>query len=128
MIEISGKVIHGDSYGKVLGFPTANLDRRDFVRRRLKVKLGIWAGEAKLQPTNHKLKTYKAGIVIGPLDNNRLPKIEAHLLGFKGNLYGKKITITLKKYLRPFKKFKNEDELKHQITKDLKIIRNSIYE
>jgi riboflavin kinase/FMN adenylyltransferase len=148
-ISLLGKVIHGDHYGKKLGFPTANLDRRDYVRRHVRIRLGIWAGYAfvpsrptmsaaeeewrdllKIDPWASTRKrvsardgiTYKAGIVIGPLDKRRLPKIEAHLIGFKGNLYGKKITISLKKYIRPFKKFRNEQELKKQIQSDLKKI------
>lgn len=118
MIEIRGKVIHGDHFGKKLGFPTANLDRRDYIKRRLKIKFGVYAGWVEVA-----LKNYKAGIVIGPTDNNHLPKIEACLIGFKGNLYGKKIIISLQKYLRPFKKFKNEEELKKQIRTDIEKVK-----
>ncbi len=134
MLEIIGKVIHGEGYGQKLGFPTANLDRRDFSRRRLKVKLGVWAGVAKIEsniPSPHPLpqgrgenvKIYKAGIVIGPMDKYYLPKIEAHLIGFKGNLYGKYLNIYLYRYIRPFKKFKNEEALKQQIKLDIQRVR-----
>lgn len=119
MIEISGKVIHGDGYGRVLGFPTANIDRRSYSRRKLKIRTGVWAGWVKVSSI-----TYKAGITIGPLDKNRLPKIEAHLLGFKGSLYGKKITLSLQRFLRGWIYFKNEDALKKQIAKDIKKIKN----
>jgi len=121
MTEITGKVTHGQHYGRELGFPTANLDRREYVRKKLKIKFGIYSGIAILQSE----KKYRAGIVMGPLDKSGLPKIEAYLLNFKGNLYGKKITITLKKYLRPFIKFKNTDDLKKQIQKDIKRIKQS---
>ena len=133
-INITGKVIKGDGYGKTLGFPTANLDRREYKRKKLKIKQGVWAGQVELRVSarggsasggkSRKLKVFRAGIVLGPLDSKRLPKIEAHLVGFKGNLYGKKITITLKKYLRPFKKFRNKTELQQQIKADInKIIK-----
>lgn len=124
--KISGKVIYGQGYGKALGFPTANLERREYVRRKMKIRMGVWAGYAiyNLQAKTYKLK---AGIVIGPLDKYRLPKIEAHLIGFRGDLYGKKLTVTLQKYLRPFKKFKTENELKSQINKDIKNIRTIKY-
>lgn len=118
-IIISGKVIKGDGFGRKLGYPTANLDKREYIRRKIKIKFGVWAGTAELKVKSGKLKVYKAAIVIGPPDKHQLPKIEAHLLNFKGNLYGKKVTITLQKYLRPFKKFKNMEELKSQIKKDL---------
>lgn len=122
-IKISGKVVSGQGYGRKLGFPTANLDRRDYKRRKLKIKLGIYAGFAayQLKAISYKLK---AAIVIGPIDKTNLPKIEAHLLGFKGNLYGRKITLDLLKYVRAFKQFKTEKQLQSQIKKDIKIIKN----
>ncbi|MCX6797364.1 MAG: riboflavin kinase [Candidatus Doudnabacteria bacterium] len=126
MYQISGKVIYGENYGKKLGFPTANLDRRDYQRRHLKIRFGVYAGwaEFKLKAKSYKLK---AGIVIGPLDHRGLPKIEAHLIGFKGSLYGKKLVIYLQKYLRHFRKFKNEEKLIKQIKEDIERIKHYGY-
>ena len=115
MYKLQGKVIKGDGYGRTLGFPTANLDRRDFLRLEKKPKFGVWSGTAILNK-----KVYKSAIVIGPLDKNGLPKVEAHLIGFSGNIYGAKIEIEIHKFLRQFKKYKNIDLLKEQIKKDLK--------
>lgn len=112
---ISGKVVKGDKYGRKIGFPTANLDRRQFSKLVTKPRFGVYAGIVQFGN-----KYYKAGIVIGPLDNKGLPKIEAHLLNFKGNLYGKKLILNLNKFIRPYKKFKSEKELISQIGKDLK--------
>jgi len=122
-MEISGKVISGDRYGRILGFPTANLDRRQYARRKMKIRLGVWAGTARILNSKFKILNYPAGIVIGPIDSKGLPKIEAHLIGFKGNLYGKKVTIILQKYIRPFKKFKNMEALKQQIAKDIRAVK-----
>ncbi|MEK7161917.1 MAG: riboflavin kinase [Patescibacteria group bacterium] len=125
--EISGKVIHGEKYGRKIGFPTANLDRRSYSRRKQNIKLGIYAGYAEFKNSKFKIQNYPAGIVIGPLDKHHLPKIEAHLIGFKGNLYGIYLNIYLNIYLRPFKKYKSEAELKMQIKKDIKQITNFKY-
>ncbi len=121
-IQISGRVVHGKKYGRKIGFPTANLDRRSYSRRKLNIKLGVYAGAVKIEKL--KIKNYSSGIVIGPIDNRGLPKIEAHLIGFQGSLYGEKITLSLANYLRPFKKFKSELELKKQIQEDLNNIKN----
>ena len=120
--QITGTVIHGKKYGRLLGFPTANLDRRSYSRRKQNIKLGIYIGIAEIRNQKLEIRNYPAGIIIGPIDKAGLPKIEAHLIGFKGNLYGEKITITLKKCLRPSQKFKSESELKKQIKVDIKKI------
>jgi len=114
-LRIMGRVVRGDGYGRKIGFPTANIDRRDYSRQGMQVKFGVYGGTVTL-PSG---KNYPAAVVIGPLDKQGLPKLEAHVLGFTGSLYGKKIIIGVGKYLRPFKKFKSEGELKKQIKKDI---------
>lgn len=111
---ISGKVIRGDGYGRKIGFPTINIDRRNFLRMEIKPTHGVYSGIVELGA-----KKYKAGIVIGPLDKKGLPKMEAHLIGYNGNAYGKKAIFEIKKFIRKFKKFKNEKELVVQIKKDI---------
>jgi FAD synthase len=113
--QISGRVIGGDGYGHKIGYPTINIDRRNFLRMKDKPEFGVYAGDVVFNS-----KTYKAGIIIGPLDKGGLPKIEAHLLGYKGDAYGKQAVLELNKFIRKFKKFKTEEELIVQIKKDLK--------
>ena len=116
---ISGRIIQGDGYGKRLGFPTANVDRRQYSRDQLRIRFGVYAGQAVLENGQQ----YRAGIVIGPADKSGLPKLEAYLLGFKGNLYGKKIELHLNKFLRPYRVFPSESQLKQQIAKDVQTIK-----
>jgi len=106
-IKIIGKVIRGDGYGRKLGFPTVNLDTKDELP-----KMGVYAGEAVLEN-----KIYRAGILINPTG-----KVEAYLIGYNADAYGKEVTLNTKKFLREYKKFKNEKELVAQIREDLKDI------
>lgn len=115
---ITGKVIKGNKYGKKIGFPTINIDRRNFLKLVKKPAFGIYAGKVNLM-SNTRCLAFKAGIVIGPLDKKHLPKVEAHLIGFKGNLYGKKAEFEINKFIRKFRKFKTEGKLIAQIKKDL---------
>ena len=82
---IEGSVVKGDGYGKKLGFPTVNLDTKDSLPAA-----GVYAGTAKLNENN-----YRAGILINP-DG----KVEAHLIGYEEDAYGKEVMITVKKFLR----------------------------
>lgn len=120
---IEGKVLKGAGYGKKLGFPTANLDRKQYLQDKMELPLGIYAGVAFL---HHVKKIRKAAIVIGPLDKKKIPKIEAHILGFKGRLYGKKLTLYLYSFLRPFEIFKTERLLIAQIKKDVKRVEKEV--
>ncbi len=115
MYTIKGKVIKGDGYGRKIGYPTINLDRKYFLRMKDKTPFGVYSGVVFL-----KNKKYKAGIIIGPLDKKSLPKIEAHLINFNKNIYGEKVTLEIHKFIRKFKEFKTEKELILQIKKDLK--------
>jgi riboflavin kinase/FMN adenylyltransferase len=118
MISITGKVVHGDAYGRVLGFPTANIDKRSFAKKKFQVKAGVYAGTVLLNS-----KRYIAAITVCPKEHQSSPKIEAHLIGFSRNLYGKKITIIFGKFLRGWIHFKNELALKKQIAKDVEKIK-----
>src|SRR3989338_6339991 len=101
---ISGKVIKGDGYGQKLGFPTVNLETelKEFP------PAGVYAGVAFVDGI-----TYRAGIVVDPND-----KIEAHLIDYSGNAYGKQVILTTQKFLREYKNFNTEKELINQIKKD----------
>ena len=100
------KVVKGDGYGKKLGFPTVNLNAAVIP---LGLKEGVYAGSAVLYG-----REYRAGIAVGPAN-----KLEAHLIGYNGDAYGKEVTLKVKKFLREYKKFETEEELKEQIKKDI---------
>ena len=104
---ISGKVVKGDGYGKRLGFPTVNLKTEE---KKFPLA-GVYAGSAVLNG-----KEYRAGIVLGPLD-----KVEAHLIGYNGDAYGKGVILKINKFIRVYKKFDTEEELIIQIKEDLKL-------
>lgn len=121
MFAISGRIIKGEGYGRKIGFPTVNLDRRNFLKLKKKPKFGIYAGSVVWRGRAH-----RAGLVIGPRDKTGQPKLEAHLLGFPvpGRRTSGNVEFIFEKFLRPFRKFSTEKALKHQIQKDLKNAKN----
>jgi len=109
MQTIHGTVIKGDGYGKKLGFPTVNLSTPEDNPTGLQE--GIYCGVAILEG-----KRYPAGLVIGPNS-----KIEAHMIGYEGNAYGKEVRLEVGKFLRRYMKFETEEELIDQIKKDISL-------
>jgi riboflavin kinase / FMN adenylyltransferase len=114
--EVEGTVVSGDQRGGTLGFPTANLA----VEPRLLVPAyGIYAGAAL---------GGRAAISIGvnPHYGGSERRIEAFLLDFDGDLYGKELRIELWERLRDERAFESEEDLVRQITLDVEAARATI--
>ncbi len=112
--SIQGKVQKGRQLGKKIGFPTANLDIKDYVL----AKPGVYAVRAKRSNTDNYLKGI-ANLGYRPTFNGKKILLEVHLFNFFGNLYNKYLTVEFKKFIRNEKKFKNIDQLRKQIKIDL---------
>lgn len=121
LYSIEGVVVKGTRYGTVLGFPTANLNKSACLKST-GIPLGVYAGVATIDEQHR----HRAGIVIGPIGKDALPKIEAHLLDFSGDIYGKAIRLSLLDFLRPFKDFVDDSDLKKQIAADVEKVRSMI--
>jgi riboflavin kinase / FMN adenylyltransferase len=111
---ISGRVIEGGKVGRQLGFPTANLE----VTGQLLPPNGVYSGI-----TTWEQKSFQVALNIGfrPTilpDAPRL-QVEAHLLGFDGDLYGKDLEIEVGEKLRDERKFASSMELREQIALDI---------
>ena len=114
---ITGKVVRGRGIAqKLLGFPTANLEVSSYKMLPHGVFYG-WVCELNRW----------AVINIGyrpTLGSSKLPTVEAHILGHKGNLYGRNLTLRLHKKLRGEIEFKTVDQLRRQIARDISWAKN----
>ena len=110
---LAGPVIPGDRLGRQLGFPTANLDTTGLVLP----PHGVYAVQAKLE---HDVFQGVLNIGCRPTLGHPLPqlRVEAHLLDFEGDLYGKELEVTPVKKLRDEKKFPSLEALREQIALD----------
>ena len=108
MKKFKGKVIKGIQKGRVLGFPTANID----VGQSL--DSGIFAGFVFFNNIKHQSALYLPGGKI----------IEAYIFDFSENLYEKEIEVEIIKKIRKKIDFKTVDEAKKQIAKDIQEIKN----
>jgi len=118
---ITGKVVKGRGRGRVLGFPTANLD---IAADKLIPAHGVYMGKLKAQNSrlNTNVKYYKCLVNIGsrPTFAEERFAVEVHIPGFHGSLRGKTIEVDLTKRLRDEIHFADVEDLKAQIKKDIK--------
>ncbi|MDE0960670.1 MAG: riboflavin biosynthesis protein RibF [Planctomycetota bacterium] len=134
--SLRGEVILGDQRGASIGFPTANLDPGPV----LVPPVGVYLGSVILggpQQPGEDCKTWPAAINIGrrptfgtpeapegtPFDP-KLDRLEAHLDGFDGDLYGHTITVELHRRLRGERRFESLDALRRQIVRDVESLRD----
>ena len=115
-----GKVVKGNSIGKTLGFPTANI--KIGTDLKLIPKNGVYLISTIM---NQKIIFGMMNIGIKPTTNENIKSIEVNLFDFNQDLYDTNITIYIKQFLREEIKFNSLNELKLQIEKD-KITCNSI--
>lgn len=120
--SISGVVYKDRSVGAKIGFPTANIkiDKDKFC-----VKDGVYQGEIKLDG-----KFYSVIINYGarPTFDLNEKVLEVHIIGFNGNLYGKELTVCFTKRMRDVIRFNSAIELKAQLEKDLRFIKEGKYD
>jgi riboflavin kinase/FMN adenylyltransferase len=120
--QVRGTVVPGrDRGGKLLGFPTANLNMGD----ELCPKTGIYAVTVE---TRSGLNLGVANIGYSPTFNDRQFTVEVHILDFTADIYGEKIRINFVKRLRDEIKFSGIEELKNQIPKDIDTARRILME
>ena len=114
--SIEGIVEKGRMMGKKIGFPTCNIDIKNYII----AKIGVYAVKVKINNTG---KAYKGIANLGyrPTFNQKKILLEVNLFNFSGNLYNKKLSVEFLKFIRGEKKFRGVDELRNQIKKDLLI-------
>ncbi len=128
-----GTVVEGNKLGRVLGYPTANLQVEE---EKLVPGNGIYAVTAEVrsrksevgafalpsgfspQPSDFKLLNGMMSIGVRPTVGGTPRTIEVNLFDFNKDIYGCTLRVYLKKYLRPEEKFESLEALKEQLAKD----------
>ena len=113
---VEGYVQRGRQIGKKIGFPTCNIDIKDYVL----AKTGVYAVRV-LKKNNSRYLQGIANLGYRPTFSQKKILLEVHLFNFSGNLYNKYLSVEFLKFIRKEKKFRNINQLKNQIESDLKI-------
>lgn len=110
--SITGVVNNGDKRGRTIGFPTANIALRGYIRPAF----GVYAVHLTL-PDGTEIPGV-SNLGMRPTVNGSAPRLEVHLFDFDRDIYGHKVSVHFVEMLRPEKKFDGLDALKAQIARD----------
>ena len=114
---ITAKVEEGRKVGRDLGFPTANFS---VPSGKMQIKDGVYLTSAVIGGKKFNGITNYGSKPTFSVDERT---VETYFKGFQGDLYGEEITLSFHEFLREIKKFKDLDELKNQLAKDLERIK-----
>lgn len=117
---LPGVVVRGEGRGRTLGFPTANLEPE---RDRAVPGDGIYATWAEVEG-----RTYPAATSIGvrPTFGGQRRTVEAYLMDFEGDLYGRRMSLTFVARLREERRFPSVSALREQMARDVEEARRRL--
>lgn len=113
------EVIHGKENGRKMGFPTINQTMPEGITVP---KYGVYKSRTRIGDTDYPSVT---NIGVKPTidleaGEHRAPLMETHIIGYDGELYGERVSVSLLGYLRAERKFDGLKELSEQLEKDKK--------
>jgi riboflavin kinase/FMN adenylyltransferase len=114
---IAGQVTAGAGRGRTLGVPTANIESD----RPVLVARGVYSGRTHVDGRSH---ATVVNVGVRPTFGETTLAVEAHLLDFTGDLYGRRVRLDLLDRLRDEMRFPSVDELKAQIARDIAAVRS----
>ena len=118
--SVSGKVVRGDGRGRMIGFPTANLE----VWEELVIPLnGVYAGWATVRGQRYAAVT---NVGTRPTFDGVSVRVEPHLLDFDDDIYGETLCVTFEERLRAEQKFSGIDALRAQLKQDVAAARAAL--
>ncbi len=123
---LTGIVVHGDARGRTIDFPTANLGHV----LELCPRNGVYAvtvdafdeGAGEFRPLGRGVTNVGVRPTVGGSER----RVETYLLGFSGDLYGKRLRVHLVARLRDEMKFGSVADLKAQIARDVTAARDKL--
>jgi riboflavin kinase/FMN adenylyltransferase len=121
--EVRGTVGHGDRRGRTIGFPTANVHVEGTICMPAD---GVYAAMVTLEDGSRNPAAVNLGRRPTFHENSGESLLEAHLLDFSGDLYGRCLRVAFHEFLRGERKFAGIDELTLQLALDIQHAREAL--
>jgi riboflavin kinase / FMN adenylyltransferase len=114
--SLTGRVVAGDKIGRLIGYPTANIDVD--TKYKLIPMHGIYAVTVL-----HEHETYGGMLYIGyrPTINGTRLNVEVNIFNFSKEIYGESLTVRFQKLIRHDEKFSDLEQMKIQLKKDQEV-------
>ena len=114
--EVRGVVVNGDKSGRIIGFPTANVEVPNAMCLPAD---GVYAGKFQCDDGSVHACAINLGRRPTFFEHADHSLLEAHLLDFDGDLYGQKVSVTFEHFLRSERKFDGLEAIKTQLQLDV---------
>ena len=119
--SIEGRIKTGRKMGRKIGFPTCNVDIGDYIIS----KPGVYAVKVNIDKIKKKYNGI-ANLGYRPTFNQKKILLEVNIFNFSKNIYNKKLKVEFISFIRGEKKFKNIEQLKKQIDKDILVSKKEL--
>ena len=119
--SIEGNVITGKKLGRKIGFPTCNIDIKNYVI----AKPGVYAVKVQIGK-NQKMFKGIANLGYRPTFRGKKILLEVNIFDFSKNIYFRKLKVDFIRFIRGERKFKNINALKKQIDKDILVSKKEL--
>jgi len=110
--SITSSVLHGEGFGRTIGFPTIN---QICEGRKVMPAFGVYRTRVWIDGADFDAMTY---VGVKPTFGHTRPGIETHILNYEGDLYGRTLRVEFLDYVRPERKFDGESDLMRQLWED----------
>ena len=111
-MKIEGVVVHGKQLGRTIGFPTANVE----------IRQQSGSGPDGVYAAFFEVDGARLPCMVNIGHHPTLPEggktVEAHIIGYSGDAYGKNVTVDTVAFIRPEQKFGSVEELRLQLERD----------
>lgn len=116
--SVAGVVEHGQHLARQLGFPTANIEVHP---QAVLPPAGVYEVQVMVGGV---LRRGIANLGLRPTiqEEDKVVRLEMHLPGWQGNLYGCLLSVELRRFLRPERRFASVEELRAQIAADVQML------
>ncbi|MFN3596996.1 MAG: bifunctional riboflavin kinase/FAD synthetase [Rubricoccaceae bacterium] len=117
--RLAGTVVRGQQRGRQIGFPTANVQPSD--PRSLVPATGVYAARVFAEGMDAGPEGFPAMLNVGvrpTFEQAGVRSVEAHLIGFAGDLYGRRVAVDFTARLRDERRFDGPDALAAQLRED----------